>query len=716
MWQSVYRISESAINSLLRFLRYFFQLLNNTDSCSSLNEVSAIPITSRTAEKTLGIHSNDIIEYVVCPVCPVCHSIYKHSECMINQTSGNKEPKLCQYVRYPNHPNRSRQKICGTALLKQIKSKSGIHLVPALMFPYLPLRVSLQRLVSRPGFLSLCEQWRERNGKIPCNVLGDIYDGQIWKDFSKSFLSTPCSYMLGINVDWFQPFKHTEYSMGAIYLVIQNLPRSERYKEENVILVGLLPGPKEPKVSINSYLIPLVQELHLYYFNGLTLTSPQNTSVTIRVMLSCVSCDIPASRKLCGFLGHNAKLGCNKCYKQFNVNPGGVSDFSGYDRGTWLPRTAEKHRENCIKISKEVTKTAICQAESLYGVRVSALLDLTYFDPIRFVAIDVMHNLLLGTAKHIFKLWLSTGIINKHHLQDINIKCKNFVVPSNIGRLPLNISSNYGGFTASQWCTWTVVYSPVVLKDILPSQHLHCWLLFVRACRLLTQQRFIAISDVHTADRLLEIFCKKCEDLYGKDSCTPNMHLHLHLKKVFLDFGPAHAFWCFSFERYNGVLGAFHSNKKSIELQFMKQFMKKQLTLAQSTLTDTEFHQFFPRINSSTTFGSHNSSTTLANSVNSDSQLMNVLKLSHSAFNPPEQSFADFGLTKLLPPVREQVFDSDKLSDLTALYQQLHPFLIVNYVSPFHNRSGRVAICGDVIGSLLDHQCSIIICNCSILA
>ncbi len=34
--------------------------------------------------------------------------------------------------------------------------------------------------------------------------------------------------------------------------------------------------------------------------------------------LSCVSCDIPASRKVCGFLGHNAKLD--------------KTDFSGYDR------------------------------------------------------------------------------------------------------------------------------------------------------------------------------------------------------------------------------------------------------------------------------------------------------------------------------------------------------------------------------------------------
>ena len=35
--------------------------------------------------------------------------------------------------------------------------------------------------------------------------------------------------------------------------------------------------------------------------------------------LGCVSCDIPVTRKVCGFLGHNSRLGCNKCYKQFIV-------------------------------------------------------------------------------------------------------------------------------------------------------------------------------------------------------------------------------------------------------------------------------------------------------------------------------------------------------------------------------------------------------------
>ena len=49
--------------------------------------------------------------------------------------------------------------------------------------------------------------------------------------------------------------------MGIIYLVIENLPQSERFKVENMIVVGCIPGPKEPKGNINSFLNPLVNEL-----------------------------------------------------------------------------------------------------------------------------------------------------------------------------------------------------------------------------------------------------------------------------------------------------------------------------------------------------------------------------------------------------------------------------------------------------------------------
>ena len=64
-----------------------------------------------------------------------------------------------------------------------------------------------------------------------------------------------------MNIDWFQPFKHTNYSVGAIYMVIMNFPRAERFKPENVIICGIIPSPKESKKHINSFLTTLVIEL-----------------------------------------------------------------------------------------------------------------------------------------------------------------------------------------------------------------------------------------------------------------------------------------------------------------------------------------------------------------------------------------------------------------------------------------------------------------------
>ena len=66
---------------------------------------------------------------------------------------------------------------------------------------------------------------------------------------------------LMMNVDWFQPYDCEQYSVGAIYLLVMNLPRSERFKRENVILFGLIPGPHEPSLSINSFLKPTCRRI-----------------------------------------------------------------------------------------------------------------------------------------------------------------------------------------------------------------------------------------------------------------------------------------------------------------------------------------------------------------------------------------------------------------------------------------------------------------------
>ena len=57
----------------------------------------------------------------------------------------------------------------------------------------------------------------------------------------------PKNLSLGLNIDWFNPFDKAPYSAGAIYLNVFNLPRSKRFKLENIILVGMIPGPNEQK-------------------------------------------------------------------------------------------------------------------------------------------------------------------------------------------------------------------------------------------------------------------------------------------------------------------------------------------------------------------------------------------------------------------------------------------------------------------------------------
>ena len=45
-----------------------------------------------------------------------------------------------------------------------------------------------------------------------------------------------------LNFDFFQPYKHTPESYGVFYMTLMNLPRDQRFKQENVLLVGIIPA------------------------------------------------------------------------------------------------------------------------------------------------------------------------------------------------------------------------------------------------------------------------------------------------------------------------------------------------------------------------------------------------------------------------------------------------------------------------------------------
>ena len=161
------------------------------------------------------------------------------------------------------------------------------------------------------------------------------------------------------------------------------------------------------------------------------------------------------------------------------------------------------------------------------------LLDLPYFDPIECTAIDSMHNLFLRSGKHTFSVWIETDTLTKQNLKELEKRIKMFLFQVILGDFHhVRISSCYNSFTANQWKNWITLYSCVTLKDILPVEHYRCWQLFVRSC-VITCSYCTRGHDFVSADLLLKEFCCLFERLYGPDKCTFNMHLHLHLKKLF---------------------------------------------------------------------------------------------------------------------------------------------------------------------------------------
>ena len=346
-------------------------------------------------------------------------------------------------------------------------------------------------------------------------------------------------------------------------LVLLNLSRHERYKFENIFVAGILPGPSELKLAANTFLEPLVRELqalwackHPFAAHSSLFKRP------IKVGLICVSSDIPATRKIGGFLGHMSSQGCSRCKKSFSSVDG--LDFSGFDRENWIPRTSNEHKHSAKRTLDETSYTAQQKLCSHLGARYSVLQELDYFDCIRYFVVDPMHNLYLGTAKHMVKnvrLKDKNEFLSDEDFERIQELVDSMTVPQDIGRIPGKIACSFSGFTADQWKNWTVVYSLFALKGVLPEDHPECWRHFVLACKLLGK-KILTDDDIELGDRHLMEFCKKFERLYGKDLVTPNMHLHGHLKECLLDYGPFHSFWCFSFERFNGVLGSSHTNNR----------------------------------------------------------------------------------------------------------------------------------------------------------
>lgn len=97
-----------------------------------------------------------------------------------------------------------------------------------------------------------------------------------------------------------------------------NLFCGERYKRENIIVVGIIFGFGE-LLSFNFFLVFFVLELKEFWEDGIKVCYFGLFRILEKffVVLLLVVCDVFVVRKLCGFLGYGVRRGCLKCKKEF---------------------------------------------------------------------------------------------------------------------------------------------------------------------------------------------------------------------------------------------------------------------------------------------------------------------------------------------------------------------------------------------------------------
>ena len=275
------------------------------------------------------------------------------------------------------------------------------------------------------------------------------------------------------------------------------------------------------------------------------------------------------------------------------------------------------------------------------------------------------------------KQWLD--IFTNNDLNAIQERVDSCMCAGTIGRIPRKITSSFSSLTADEWKNWTLIFSLISLFDILPLDHLSCWKYFVAACKIYSSS-VVSLTEIDKAHDCMRKFFMAAEQLYGPRFLTINSHLHLHLSSCYKDYGPCYGFWLFSFERYNGLLGKYHTNQLSVEIQIMRQFvndMNVRNSFGNSITLNNEEQVLFGQLIRTSTAGT--STETLYNQdcqVQLGESLLTNLTISEEDVVPSFDYFDNTGV-KLLPPSVVHYFETDELRYLRQSYASFIPGLDV---------------------------------------
>lgn len=439
----------------------------------------------------------------------------------------------------------------------------------------------LESFLKDEKFVQNILHYRFQNAKDSSNYYHDIYDGAIYKKWSKdgNLLSNPLNFSYTFFTDGMAFGNTSVKTMWPIYLTINELPYEERSKY--LILAALYIGAKDP--NLQTFLQPFVTQANELSDVGVKWTHNSETVISKVIPLCCVA-DSVARCKMMNYQSFSAQYGCTFCYKESENVPGHGQRFIFKPD---LPTPPLRSDESLARDLREVLarRDMARDEDRVYrGVKgYSPLSSLRYFSMSRGFVVDYMHCILLGVAKAHMELLLENprkrmwermveDRIGKEHLiATIDERISRIQSSTSVIR-ELRPISSMAKWRASEQRLWLLFYWLPCLKGLLKDKYLSHLGLLSKATYLLLQ-RPVSEETLKHAHSLLLTYTLYYQKNFGEGNMTYNIHLLSHVAQGVLNFGPVFGHNSFVYEAQNRYLREMCKSPSSVLLQVARKFL-----------------------------------------------------------------------------------------------------------------------------------------------
>ena len=132
-------------------------------------------------------------------------------------------------------------------------------------------------------------------------------------------------------------------------------------------------------------------------------------------------------------------------------------------------------------------------------------------------------------------------------------------VPGAFGRPPRNVHRIFNSFKPAKWSSFILLYSLPVFIGRLPTRYLENLKHLIRIWSILCQREITKV-EIEQLRMLCQRYIQDFKRLYfraRRDRLKipiSNLHSILHMADALTHFGPGYGCWCFSGERFNGMI------------------------------------------------------------------------------------------------------------------------------------------------------------------